>query len=149
MTTAKSLKFAAHTIRPGRRELLSFSPGFVGWNNVSVSGAGAGVRSWRCEGTLASRHVDGGSSGDGARGDAQKPTEQSATASSTASKEAKNPPQSPEVVVKRKTQAQLDEELRLKLEGISGEGGGAGVEYEGGKAVGLKRGVRENMFRVI
>ncbi|KAK0113915.1 hypothetical protein ONS95_014157 [Cadophora gregata] len=42
-----------------------------------------------------------------------------------------------------------DEELRLKLEGISGGGGGAGVEYEGGKAVGLKRGVRENMFRVI
>jgi hypothetical protein len=48
-----------------------------------------------------------------------------------------------------KTIAELDEELRLKLEGISGEGGDAGVEYEGGKAVGLKRGVRENMFRVI
>ena len=50
---------------------------------------------------------------------------------------------------KRKTQAQLDDELRLKLEGISGEGGGAGIEYEGGKAVGLKRGVKDNMFRVI
>ena len=50
---------------------------------------------------------------------------------------------------KRKTQAELDDELKLKLEGISGEGGGAGIEYEGGKAVGLKRGVRENMFRVI
>jgi hypothetical protein len=37
----------------------------------------------------------------------------------------------------------------LKLEGISGDGGGAGVEYEAGKAVGLKRGMRENMFRVI
>ncbi|KAH7369636.1 hypothetical protein BKA65DRAFT_544366 [Rhexocercosporidium sp. MPI-PUGE-AT-0058] len=48
-----------------------------------------------------------------------------------------------------KTILEQDEELRLKLEGISGEGGGAGVEYEGGKAVGLKRGVRENMFRVI
>ncbi len=45
--------------------------------------------------------------------------------------------------------AELDEEMRLKLEAISGEGGGAGVEYEGGKAVGLKRGVKENMFRVI
>ena len=43
-----------------------------------------------------------------------------------------------------KTILEQDEELRLKLEGISGEGGGAGVEYEGGKAVGLKRGVREN-----
>jgi hypothetical protein len=50
---------------------------------------------------------------------------------------------------KKKTMAALDEELRLKLEDISGEGGGAGIEYEGGKAVGLKRGVRENMFRVI
>lgn len=45
--------------------------------------------------------------------------------------------------------AELDEELRLKLEGVSGEGGTAGVEYEAGKAVGLKRGVKENMFRII
>jgi hypothetical protein len=45
--------------------------------------------------------------------------------------------------------AELDEELRLKLEDISGEGGGSGVEYEGGKAEGLKRGVKANMFRVI
>ena len=45
--------------------------------------------------------------------------------------------------------AELDEELRLKLEGISGEGGAAGIEYEGGKAEGLKKGVKENMFRVI
>ncbi len=44
---------------------------------------------------------------------------------------------------------ELDQELQAKLEGVSGEGGVAGVEYEGGKAVGLKRGVRENMFRVI
>lgn len=50
---------------------------------------------------------------------------------------------------KKKTMAELDEELRLKLEGISGEGGGAGVEYEDGKASGLKRGVKDNMFRVI
>ncbi len=50
---------------------------------------------------------------------------------------------------KKKTMLELDEEMRLKLEGISGEGGNAGVEYEGGKAVGLKRGVKENMFRVI
>lgn len=43
----------------------------------------------------------------------------------------------------------MDEELRLKLEGRSGEGGSAGIEYEGGKAEGLKRGVKSNMFRVI
>ncbi|TVY39660.1 hypothetical protein LOCC1_G006443 [Lachnellula occidentalis] len=50
---------------------------------------------------------------------------------------------------KKKTMAELDAELMAKLDGISGEGGGAGVEYEGGKAVGLKRGVKDNMFRVI
>ncbi|PBP26112.1 hypothetical protein BUE80_DR002975 [Diplocarpon rosae] len=48
-----------------------------------------------------------------------------------------------------KTILEQDEELRLKLEGISGEGGAAGVEYERGKAVGLKRGVKANMFRLI
>ena len=50
---------------------------------------------------------------------------------------------------RRKTVAEEDEELRLKLEGISGEGGEAGLELEGGKAVAMKRGVRENMFRLI
>ncbi|EFQ34024.1 uncharacterized protein GLRG_09168 [Colletotrichum graminicola M1.001] len=49
----------------------------------------------------------------------------------------------------KKTMAELDEELRLKLEGMSGEGGAAGVEYENGRAEGLKRGVKSNMFRVI
>lgn len=51
--------------------------------------------------------------------------------------------------VRKKTMAELDEELKLKLEGMSGDGGSAGVEYEGGKAEGLKRGVKSNMFRVI
>ena len=50
---------------------------------------------------------------------------------------------------KKKTMAELDEELRLKLEGISGEGGEAGLELENGKPVAMKRGVRENMFRLI
>ncbi|CZR57663.1 uncharacterized protein PAC_07552 [Phialocephala subalpina] len=48
-----------------------------------------------------------------------------------------------------KTVAEKDAEMRAKLEGISGEGGEAGVELEDGKAVGLKRGVKENMFRII
>ncbi|KAG8671967.1 hypothetical protein FPOAC2_05331 [Fusarium poae] len=52
-------------------------------------------------------------------------------------------------VAHKKTSAELDQELREKLEAFSGEGGGAGVEYEGGKAEGLKRGVKSNMFRVI
>ena len=43
----------------------------------------------------------------------------------------------------------MDEELRQKLERLSGDGGSAGVEYENGKAEGLKRGVKANMFRVI
>ena len=50
---------------------------------------------------------------------------------------------------KKKTVAEMDEELRLKLEGMSGGGGASGIEYEGGKAEGLKRGVKSNMFRVI
>ncbi|KAF5634203.1 hypothetical protein F52700_5924 [Fusarium sp. NRRL 52700] len=54
-----------------------------------------------------------------------------------------------ETAPRKKTSAELDQELREKLEGMSGDGGGAGVEYENGKAEGLKRGVKSNMFRVI
>jgi hypothetical protein len=49
----------------------------------------------------------------------------------------------------KKTQAELDKELKMKMDGISGEGGESGVEYEDGKPVAMKRGVRENMFRYI
>jgi len=45
--------------------------------------------------------------------------------------------------------SQLDEELRQKLESMSGDGGAAGLELEDGKPVAMKRGVRENMFRLI
>jgi hypothetical protein len=48
-----------------------------------------------------------------------------------------------------KTMSQLDEELRQKLEGMSGDGGAAGLELENGKPVAMKRGVRDNMFRLI
>ena len=47
------------------------------------------------------------------------------------------------------TQAEIDEEVRAKLEGRSGGGGEAGLELEDGKAVAMKRGVKANMFRVI
>ena len=35
------------------------------------------------------------------------------------------------------------------MQGISGDGGEAGVEYEDGQPVAMKRGVKENMFRLI
>lgn len=61
-----------------------------------------------------------------------------------------NPSSKAETVKKpKKTLAQMDEELRAAMEGRSGDGGLAGAELEGGKAVGLKRSVRENMFRYI
>ncbi|KAF7956439.1 hypothetical protein EAE96_003780 [Botrytis aclada] len=49
---------------------------------------------------------------------------------------------------KGKTVAEMDEELRAKMEGREGA---AGVSYEGGKPVtdGFGRGVKSNMFRVI
>ncbi|KAI4112445.1 MAG: hypothetical protein LQ345_006403, partial [Seirophora villosa] len=50
---------------------------------------------------------------------------------------------------KKKTVAELDEELRLKMEGKSGEGGEAGMQLEDGKPTTMKRSVRENMFRLI
>ncbi|KAI0534888.1 hypothetical protein GGR58DRAFT_33494 [Xylaria digitata] len=49
----------------------------------------------------------------------------------------------------KKTMEQLDEELRLKMSGIAGDGGEAGVEYEDGKPVAMKRSVKDNMFRYI
>ncbi|KAL4780640.1 hypothetical protein BJX76DRAFT_38725 [Aspergillus varians] len=45
--------------------------------------------------------------------------------------------------------AQEDEELRRRLEEMSGEGGASGIEYEDGKPQTMKRSVRNNMFRYI
>ena len=50
---------------------------------------------------------------------------------------------------RKKTQAQLDEELRLKMSGLAGDGGESGIEYEDGQPVSMKRGVKNNMFRYI
>ncbi|MCJ1300567.1 hypothetical protein MMC08_003364 [Hypocenomyce scalaris] len=50
---------------------------------------------------------------------------------------------------KNTTMAERDEELRQKLEGMSGEGGAAGMEFEDGKAVSMKKSVKNNMFRYI
>ena len=51
--------------------------------------------------------------------------------------------------LKKKSTADLDEELRQKLEARSGGGGEAGLELEDGKPVAMKRSVKENMFRLI
>ena len=48
-----------------------------------------------------------------------------------------------------KSQAQADLELKQKLEAISGGGGEAGLELENGEPVAMKRGVKQNMFRLI
>ncbi|KAH0371650.1 hypothetical protein KCU65_g1737, partial [Aureobasidium melanogenum] len=50
---------------------------------------------------------------------------------------------------KHKTLAELDEELRQKMAGHAGDGGDAGVEYEDGVPVSMKRSVKNNMFRYI
>ncbi|KAJ5499003.1 hypothetical protein N7453_008054 [Penicillium expansum] len=48
-----------------------------------------------------------------------------------------------------KTVSQADAELRERLEQMSGAGGACGIEYEDGKPNAMKRGVRNNMFRLI
>lgn len=48
-----------------------------------------------------------------------------------------------------KSMAELDEEMKQAMETMSGEGGEYGLELEGGKAVSMKRTVKENMFRYI
>ncbi|KAF2255700.1 hypothetical protein BU26DRAFT_557206 [Trematosphaeria pertusa] len=49
----------------------------------------------------------------------------------------------------KKTQAELDRELQLKMQGLAGDGGESGVEYEDGQPVSMKRSVKNNMFRYI
>ncbi|KAK4233233.1 hypothetical protein C8A03DRAFT_19648, partial [Achaetomium macrosporum] len=39
--------------------------------------------------------------------------------------------------VRSKTQAELDEDLKQKLEGIAGDRGASGVEYEDGRPVAM------------
>jgi hypothetical protein len=55
----------------------------------------------------------------------------------------------PHAPCKTKTVAQADIELRERLEKMSGDGGASGIEYEDGQPSAMKRGVRNNMFRVI
>lgn len=48
-----------------------------------------------------------------------------------------------------KSMTELDEETRRAMENLSGGGGEAALELEGGKPVTMKRAVKENMFRYI
>ena len=50
---------------------------------------------------------------------------------------------------KLKTLADRDEELRLRMAALAGDGGEAGIEYENGVPVAMKRSVKNNMFRYI
>ena len=54
-----------------------------------------------------------------------------------------------ETKIKKKTQAELDRELQLKMQGMAGDGGDAGIEFEDGQPVSMKRSVKNNMFRYI
>ncbi|KAK4200736.1 hypothetical protein QBC40DRAFT_279336 [Triangularia verruculosa] len=72
-----------------------------------------------------------------------------APSQSAADRKSPKPQESATQLKKKKTLREMDEELRLKMEGLSGDGGASGVEYEDGKAVSMKRGVRDNMFRYI
>ena len=49
----------------------------------------------------------------------------------------------------KKTIADMDRELQQKMAGHTGDGGEAGVEYENGEPVAMKRSVKNNMFRYI
>lgn len=68
----------------------------------------------------------------------------------------KNPPKSAGAIAHSSERAkntksiqELDEELRMKMEGIAGDGGEAGRELEDGQPTAMKRSVRNNMFRYI
>ncbi|KAK3384057.1 hypothetical protein B0T24DRAFT_588656 [Lasiosphaeria ovina] len=63
--------------------------------------------------------------------------------STSSSRNLQTPPSKGEDTKKRKSQAELDEELRLKMDGLSGDGGASGVEYENGKPVAMKRSPRD------
>ncbi|KAL2115497.1 hypothetical protein VTJ04DRAFT_9752 [Mycothermus thermophilus] len=49
-----------------------------------------------------------------------------------------------QVTTAKKTQADLDAELREKMESIAGDGGASGVEYEDGRPVAMKRSIATN-----
>ena len=77
----------------------------------------------------------------------ESPSSKSTVSSSVINQ--KQEQQSEQPATQGKSQAEQDEELRQKLERMSGGGGEAGLELEDGKPVAMGRGTRSNMFRVI
>lgn len=71
------------------------------------------------------------------------------TIASDKSEKPSSPKTKPSNQNKVKSVLQADAELRERLEQMSGEGGAAGIEYEDGQPVAMKRSVRNNMFRLI
>ena len=100
---------------------------------------------------------EGSSQSAASLGDQSLTTQSTAMTESSASKSKasssvinqKQEQQSEQPALQSKTQAEQDEELRQKLERMSGGGGEAGLELEDGKPVAMGRGTRSNMFRVI
>ena len=76
-----------------------------------------------------------------------KPPNTDATNQKSPCKDEKPVEQSPEK--RKKTLVELDEEMKLAMEGLSGDGGLAGASLEGGKPVSMARSVKDNMFRYI
>ncbi|KAL8817764.1 MAG: hypothetical protein Q9223_003473 [Gallowayella weberi] len=80
---------------------------------------------------------------------ASSKTEEKPSPEAKLDKEPVTAPQEKQSPKHKKTMAELDEELRMKMEGRSGEGGEAGLELEDGKPTAMKRSVKNNMFRLI
>ncbi|KAK3721281.1 hypothetical protein LTR37_003156 [Vermiconidia calcicola] len=79
----------------------------------------------------------------------QQSSSQQGNADSNAKSTSGDPVDKAIQTAKKKSTLEQDEELRQKMAGLSGEGGEAGVEYENGEPVAMKRSVKNNMFRYI
>ncbi|PYH86039.1 hypothetical protein BO82DRAFT_350824 [Aspergillus uvarum CBS 121591] len=76
-------------------------------------------------------------------------TKEEASSNTQTSKETTPAADKPSTETKSKSVSQADQELRERLEQMSGGGGASGIEYEDGKPTAMKRSVRNNMFRYI
>ena len=76
--------------------------------------------------------------------DASSKSKENEEAAISSSQSAHNEPKE-----KPQSMAEKDAQMRQALEGISGEGGEAGLELEDGQPTSMKRGVKNNMFRYI
>lgn len=123
---------------------MSFLRGIVGGNVLSAKPARTTSEQQETQGQTAPKHSSAEIPKDG-HGAAESATD-------TVPTKQHDPPikEIPDARRKpKKTIAELDEELRNKMSGLAGDGGEAGVEYEDGQPVAMKRSVKNNMFRYI